>query len=82
MDIFFLGNTSEHLDYAMLQSILLVVAVAQLCRGFYLPGVAVKSFGVGEEVELKVNKLSSVSAVNRVAYFPVLSFLESNTWRI
>eukprot|EP00605_Chrysophyceae_sp_TOSAG23-4_P000906 GSChrysophyteH1.ASY1.ANO1.1000.1 assembled CDS len=52
----------------MLRLILLVVAVAQLCAGFYLPGVAVKSFGVGEEVELKVNKLSSVSVHTQLPF--------------
>ena len=39
-----------------------LVAAAAVCTasGFYLPGVAPHSFSDGENVELKVNKLSSV----------------------
>eukprot|EP00403_Amphidinium_massartii_P020157 CAMPEP_0178417190 /NCGR_PEP_ID=MMETSP0689_2-20121128/24447_1 /TAXON_ID=160604 /ORGANISM="Amphidinium massartii, Strain CS-259" /LENGTH=496 /DNA_ID=CAMNT_0020038549 /DNA_START=3 /DNA_END=1490 /DNA_ORIENTATION=+ len=40
--------------------LLLAAAVPCLVRGFYLPGVAPKDYTKGEEVELKVNKLTSV----------------------
>ena len=41
--------------------LLLVLALVHCATAFYLPGVAPHSFGPGDEVELKVNKLSSVS---------------------
>lgn len=44
----------------MLVSVLAAAAVVCTARGFYLPGVAPHSFSDGENVELKVNKLSSV----------------------
>ena len=31
-----------------------------MCRAFYLPGVAPRTFRYGDKVELKVNKLTSV----------------------
>jgi transmembrane 9 superfamily protein 2/4 len=37
-----------------------LLAIAQSVHAFYLPGVAPHNFEVNEEVELKVNKLSSV----------------------
>ena len=40
-------------------SVLLLVLVSHV-SAFYLPGVAPHSFEKGEDVELKVNKLSSV----------------------
>eukprot|EP00971_Amphidinium_carterae_P338397 6475702-Amphidinium_carterae.1 len=38
----------------------LLVLVPTLARGFYLPGVAPKEYAKDAEVELKVNKLTSV----------------------
>lgn len=45
----------------MIMQVIVVVLICLLCgsNGFYLPGVAPHNFKEGEEVELKVNKLSS-----------------------
>jgi len=47
----------------------LVVALAQLSFGFYLPGVAPRTFRYGDKVELKVNKLSSVHTQLPLDYY-------------
>ena len=45
--------------YTML-SIVVLASLLHAISGFYLPGVAPYSYGEGEAVSLKVNKLSSI----------------------
>jgi hypothetical protein len=41
----------------LVRALAVLAVLADVVHGFYLPGVAPKSFHPGEDVELKVNKL-------------------------
>ena len=61
--------------------VLLALAVSLQCSlGFYLPGVAPHSFQAAEDVELKVNKLSSTKTSLPYEYYH-LPFCKPETVR-
>ncbi len=48
-----------------------LLLVAQVARGFYLPGVAPRDYLPGERVDLKVNKLTSTKTQLPYEYYMV-----------